>query len=117
MELKTVQALIQAQKDGSQVVLSDEEKERLRVLQLQTDTVNNQLDLTKRGLTERAALLSLEDELQRRIGQQQTEMQAMDAMRAEAVDLAQQMVELEHELAQATEAQAAANERSAKAKT
>tara|TARA_B100000513_G_scaffold190824_1_gene115598 strand:+ start:1726 stop:3657 length:1932 start_codon:yes stop_codon:yes gene_type:complete len=116
LELKSVQALIQAQKDGSEVVLSDEEKERLRVLQLQTDTVNNQLDLTKRGLTERAALLSLEDELQRRIGQQQTEMQAMDAMRAEAVDLAQQMVELEHELAQANEAQAAANERSAKAK-
>jgi chromosome segregation ATPase len=116
LELKTVQALIQAQKDGTAVVLSDEEKERLRVLQLQTDTVNNQLDLTKRGLTERAALLNLEDELQRRIGQQQTEMRAMDAMRAEAVDLAQQMVELENELAQANEAQAAANERSAKAK-
>ena len=116
LELKSVQALIQAQKDGTKVVLSEEEKERLRVLQLQTDTVNNQLDLTKRGISERAALLSLEDELQRRIGQQQTEMQAMDAMRAEAVDLAQQMVELEHELAQANEAQAAANERTVKAK-
>lgn len=116
LELKTVQALIQAQKDGTAVVLSDEEKDRLRVLQLQTDTVNNQLDLTKRGLDVRSALLHLEDELQRRIGQQQTEMQAMDAMRSEAVDLAQQMVELENELAQANEAQAAANERSAKAK-
>ena len=74
------------------------------------------MDLTKRGISERAALLSLEDELQRRIGQQQTEMQAMDAMRSEAVELAQTMVELENELAQANEAQAAANERTVKAK-
>ena len=115
LELKTVQALIQAQKDGSQVVLSDEEKERLRVLQLQTDTVNNQLDLTKRGISERAALLSLEDAIQNTIARQQTELTAMGQMRTEAVELAQQMVEMEHELAQANEAQAAAMERNAKA--
>lgn len=113
LELKTVQALIEANKSGADVVLSDDEKERLRVLQLQTDTVNNQLDLTKRGITERAALAHLEDELQRRIGQQQTEMQAMEAMRAEAIALAQQMVELENELAQENEAQANAKERTA----
>ena len=89
LELKSVQALIQAQKDGSEVVLSDEEKERLRVLQLQTDTVNNQLDLTKRGISERAALLNLEDAIQNTIARQQTELTAMDQMRAEAVELAQ----------------------------
>jgi len=116
LELKSVQALIQAQKDGTKVVLSEDEIKRLRTLQLQTKTVADGLDLTKRGISERAALLSLEDELQRRIGQQQKEMQAIDAMRAEAVDLAQTMVELENELAQANEAQAAANERSANAK-
>ena len=116
LELKSVQALIQAQKDGSEVVLSDEEKERLRVLQLQTDTVNNQLDLTKRGISERAALLNLEDAIQNTIARQQTELTAMDQMRAEAVELAQTMVEMENELGQANEAQAAANERSAKAK-
>lgn len=116
LELKTVQALIQAQKDGSEVVLSDEEKERLRVLQLQTDTVNNQLDLTKRGISERAALLHLEDAIQNTIARQQTELTALDQMRVEAVELAQTMVELENELAQANEAQAAANERTAKAK-
>lgn len=115
LELKSVQALIQAQKDGTKVVLSEDEIKRLRTLQLQTKTVADGLDLTKRGISERAALLSLEDELQRRIGQQQKEMQAIDAMRAEAVDLAQTMVELENELAQANEAQAAANERSLKA--
>ena len=116
LELKTVQALIQAQKDGTEVVLSEEEKDRLRVLQLQTDTVNNQLDLTKRGLTERTALLHLEDELQRRVAQQQKELKGIQTMRDEAVNLAQQMVELENELAKANEAQAAANERSVKAK-
>ena len=111
LELKSVQALIQAQKDGTKVVLSEEEKERLRVLQLQTDTVNNQLDLTKRGLNERSALLSLEDELQRRIGQQQKEMQAIEAMRTEAVDLAQQMADFENEIARETERIARAEER------
>lgn len=115
LELKTVQALVQAQKDGTQVVLSDEEKERLRVLQLQTDTVNNQLDLTKRGISERAALLNLEDAIQNNIARQQTELTAMGMMRTEAVELAQQMVEMENELAQANEAQAAAKERTAKA--
>lgn len=116
LELKTVRALIQAQKDGSEVVLSEDETERLRLLQLQTDTVNNQLDLTKRGISERAALLNLEDAIQTRIARQQKEITAMDKMRNEAIDLATQMVELEHELAQANEAQAAATERTVKAK-
>jgi len=111
LELKTVQALIQAQKDGTQVVLSEDEKERLRILQLQTNTVNNQLDLTKRGISERGALLSLEDELQRRIGQQQKEMQAIEAMRTEAVDLAQQMADFENQIARETERIARAEER------
>lgn len=116
LELKSVQALIQAQKDGTEVVLSEEEKDRLRVLQLQTDTVNNQLDLTKRGLNERSALLSLEDELQRRLAQQTNELTAITQMRDEAIDLAVQMAEFENEIAQANEAQAVANERTVKAK-
>jgi hypothetical protein len=116
LELKTVQALIQAQKDGSEVVLSEDEKERLRILQLQTDAVNNQLDLTKRGISERVALTHLEDELQRRLATQKNELQGIKNMRDEAVSLAVQMVEMEKELANANEAQAVATERTVKAK-
>jgi hypothetical protein len=116
LELKTIRALIQAQKDGTKVVLSEDEIKRLRTLQLQTETVADGLDLTKRGISERAALLSLEDELQRRLAQQHNELTGITQMRDEAIDLAVKMAEFENEIAQATEAQAVANERSAKAK-
>lgn len=111
LELKTVQALIEANKSGADVVLSDDEKERLRILQLQTDSVNNQLDLTQRGISERAALLHLEDAIQAKIAQQQNELTVIEKMRSEAVDLAMQMAEFENEMAQAAEQQAVAKER------
>jgi hypothetical protein len=116
LELKTIKSLIDAQALGAdQAVLSEDEIERLRLLQLQTDTVQNNLDLTGKGIKQRVALAHLEDEIERRLANQQKELAAMDAMRTEAVDLAVQMVQFENEIAEANEQAANAKERNAKA--
>lgn len=100
----------------SEVVLSDEQRERLRVIQLQTKSVDNQLDLTQRGIKEAGALARLEKTIQSDIAEQEQGLQALELMRTEAVDLAQQMVEFEREISSVTEGVATNEERSAQAK-
>ena len=82
LELKTIRALIGAQKIGAKaVVLSDDEKERLRLLQLQTNSVSNMVDLTDHTITTRLALVKLEDAVEARLAKQEQELAAMDAHR------------------------------------
>tara|TARA_R100000388_G_scaffold27718_1_gene21573 strand:+ start:4659 stop:6671 length:2013 start_codon:yes stop_codon:yes gene_type:complete len=98
----------------SNVVLSEGERERLRTLQLQTQNVKNNLDLTQEGLAQAAELGKLEKALQADIANQVKQREAIEAMQAEAVETAQEMVTLEKELADATEAAAAAKEKGVK---
>jgi hypothetical protein len=115
--LATVQTLIEANKQGAaaNVVLSEQEIERLRTLQYQNDTVKNSLDLTQQGLAQRSALLILEDELQSRKALEEKKVLAIQKMQEESKDLAMKMVALEKELTDETEASAEQAERRAEA--
>lgn len=119
-ESELLLATIQSLKDSyiaagkSNVVLSEGEKERLRTLQLQTSSVKNNLDLTQEGLAQAAELGKLEKALQADIANQVKQREAIEAMQAEAVETAQEMVTLEKELADANEAAAAAKEKKIK---
>ena len=114
--LGTVRSLIQANKEGAgaNVVLSDQEKDRLRTLQLQTSSVKNSLDLTQQGLLERSALLKLEKKLQGQKAEEQKKVKAIKKMQEESKNLAIKMVKLEKELTDATEEGADQSERRAK---
>ena len=99
---------------SSAVVLSEGEKDRLTTLQLQTESVKNNLDLTQEGLAQAAELGKLEKALLADIANQTKQREAIEAMQAEAVEKAQEMVALEKELADATEEAAAAKEKGVK---
>jgi hypothetical protein len=92
----------------SNIVLSEGEKERLRTLQLQTSSVKNNIDLTTEGLSQAAELGKLERALQADIANQVKQRKAIEAMQAEAIETAQEMVTLEKQLADANEAAVAA---------
>lgn len=114
--LETIQSLKSGylEAGSANIVLSEGEKERLRTLQLQTSTVKNNIDLTQEGLKQAAELGKLEKALQADIANQEKQRAAIEAMQAEAVDTAREMVTLEKELADATEAAAAAKEKGVK---
>ena len=102
--LKTIRSLTDAyfEAGSSSVVLSESEIERLRTFQLQTDTVKNNIDLTKEGASETAQLMKLEKALLQQITDQTTQRAAIEAMQSEATDKAMEMVNLERELADGT---------------
>lgn len=110
LELATVKALLKANQQGAgaTVVLSDAEKDRLRVLQLQTKYADNNLDLTQQGMNETTALLHVEDEIERRLNEQRMQLAGIEKMKTEAVGLAVQMAQFENEIAIANEQQAEA---------
>jgi hypothetical protein len=119
-ESELLLATIESLKDSyiaagkSNVVLSEGEVERLRTLQLQTASVKNNIDLTQEGLAQAAELGKLEKALQADIANQVKQREAIEAMQAEAVETAQEMVTLEKELADANEAATAAKEKGVK---
>lgn len=113
--LGTVQSLIDMNKSSKdqQVILSDQELERLRTAQILNDEAANNLDLTKRGTSERTALLHIEDQLQAQLAEEEKAVKAIEKMQEEAKDTAMEMVTLEKELADATEEAADNTERRA----
>jgi len=116
--LKTVKALQEAYLKGGQarnVALSEDEKDRLRTLQLQQDTISNTLDLTDISIQSTTALLHLEKILVNEISQEEKKKQVIQAMQEESVNLAMEMVTLEKELADANEEAAEQAERRAQA--
>jgi len=96
-----------------QVILSDQELERLRTAQILNKEAANNLDLTKRGLTEQVALLHIQDQLQAQKAQEEKAVKAIEKMQEVAKDTAMEMVTLEKELADATEEAADNTERRA----
>ena len=113
--LGTVDSLIKMNKSssGSQVILSEQELERLRTAQILNKEAANNLDLTKKGITERVALLHIQDQLQAQKAQEEKAVKAIEKMQEVAVDTAIEMVTLEKELADATEEAADNTERRA----
>lgn len=115
--LGTVDSLIKMNKSSKdqQVILSDQELERLRTAQILNKEAANNLDLTKRGLTEQVALLHIQDQLQAQKAQEEKAVKAIEKMQEVAKDTAMEMVTLEKELADATEEAADHTERRASA--
>lgn len=113
--LGTVDSLIKMNKSSKdqQVILSEQELERLRTAQILNKEAANNLDLTKKGITERVALLHIQDELQAQKAQEEKAVKAIEKMQEVAVDTAIEMVTLEKELADATEEAADNTERRA----
>ncbi|MDB4789756.1 hypothetical protein OAG66_00155 [bacterium] len=113
--LGTVDSLIKMNKssEDQQVILSDQELERLRTAQILNKEAANNLDLTKRGLTEQVALLHIQDQLQAQKAQEEKAVKAIEKMQEVAKDTAMEMVTLEKELADATEEAADHTERRA----
>jgi len=87
-------------------ILSDEEKARVRTLQLQTRMADNKLDLTSAGIRQEAALGQIERSLTNELSTQQSILSRINNNRQEAIGLALEQLALQKELedAQAEEA-------------
>jgi hypothetical protein len=101
--LGTVESLINMNKSStsSQVILSDQELERLRTAQILNKETANNLDLTKKGISERVALLHLEDAIQAQLAEEAKAVKAIQKMQEVAKNRAMEMITLEKELADA----------------
>jgi hypothetical protein len=97
-------------------VLSDQEKERLRSLQLITKQAQNNLDLTQKGLREEAALSQIRASLTNEISKQEKGLEIIKGFQSDAVELALQEVEYKQANTEETERLANAEERAARAK-
>jgi len=95
--------------------MTEEEMESIRLLQLQNDEIDNQVNLMDRGLMQAALLGKLRDDLRNKIATESKMVKAVTDMRTEAVNTAMDMVTLEKELADATEEAANQAERRAEA--
>jgi DNA repair exonuclease SbcCD ATPase subunit len=113
--IEAQEAIIQGREEDLQLiarlqrgnaVLSDEEKARLRTLQLQTKLADNKLDLTSAGIRQEAALGQIEASLTNELATQQGILVQINNNRTEAVSLAVEQLALQKELedAQAEEA-------------
>jgi hypothetical protein len=102
--LKTLASLQKAYLGLSEApAMTEEEMERIRLLQLQNDKIDNSINLMDRGLKQASALGHLHHALADTIAEEEQMLQAVTNMREETVNLATEMVTLEKELADATE--------------
>jgi len=114
--LKSVESLQNAYlKLKESPAMTEEEMESIRLLQLQNDEIDNQVNLMDRGLMQAALLGKLRDDLRNKIETESKMVKAVTEMRTEAVNTAMDMVTLEKELADATEEAANQAERRAEA--
>jgi len=113
--LGTVHSLIKMNRSSKdqQVILSDQELERLRTAQILNKEAADNLDLTKRGISEQVALLHIQDQLEAQKAEEVKAVKAIEKMQEVAKDTAMEMVTLEKELADATEEAADNTERRA----
>jgi len=111
--IKMVKALIGNYTKLGDVPLSDDEIERLRLLQLQNTAIDDGLNLQQKKPKVLAALFQLQNQLTEEAKQRNIEIQAIQKAQEESVKIATEMVTLEYELAEATEE--AANQSALKA--
>lgn len=104
----TTESLIEARLGVTAAILSEDEKDKLRTMQLQTDSVKNTLDLTDRTQDSNIELMKLQKVLLGQLEEQKFALLGIETAQKEAVKLSQDMVTLEKELADETEAHAKA---------
>jgi hypothetical protein len=108
MLIGTVKSLTEARLGTSAAILSDQEKNNLRTLQLQYDQIDKNLDLTDRSQKSQMELYKLQKLLNAELAEEQKQKQAIEVAQKEAVRLSMDMVTLEKELADANEEHAKA---------
>ena len=91
--------------------LTEEEQESIRLLQLQNDAIDNQINLMDRGLMQAALLGKIRDDLKNTIAEESKMHTAIEMMQKEAIDTSMEMVTLQKELADSTEQAANGNEK------
>jgi len=101
--VKMVNALLSNYTKVGKLALSDSEIERLRLLQLQNDQINNSLDLTSKQKGVHEALFILQKSVTAEAAEQNLNVKKVTLAQEEAIRLAREMVTMENELAKATE--------------
>ena len=101
--------LIRRVQSGDKAI-TDEEKTQLRNLQLTNTNIRDKINLLSKSLAQEAALAKLEDNIQEELKQQNRALEGLNQAREEHVDIAQQMIQNEDELASETERAAAAEQ-------
>ena len=104
----TTKSLIEARLGVTAAILSEDEKDKLRTMQLQTDSVKNTLDLTDRSHDSNIELMKLQKVLLGQLEEQKFALMGIETAQKEAVQLSQEMVRMEKELADETEEHAKA---------
>jgi len=97
------------------VVLSEEQTNQLRNLQLLTEGAKNNLDLTRRGKQENESLTAIYNQLLSEVGAIEYGLEGLNRMQEEAVNIAGQIVEYKKEQADEEKRIAAQKERLNKA--
>jgi hypothetical protein len=103
MMQSAITSLINARMGTDLAVISDTEKENLRLLQLQYDQIDNNLDLFDRTNVSGRALRKLLSLQNAELEKEKIELAKIEKAQKIAVDLSMEMVALEKELADATE--------------
>lgn len=94
----------------AQIAISDEQKEQIRTLQLQTKSANNNLDLTQKGLAEASALSNMYSEGQKQLAEMEKNLTGLEKMQKASVESAALLADYEFEQAQEAERLAQAEE-------
>jgi len=88
---------------SSQMVISDEQKEQLRTLQLQTSSASNNLDITQKGTKEAQALFQMYEQAKNQLAEMEKNLGGLNKMQEASVEMAGQLADFEFEQAQEAE--------------
>jgi DNA repair exonuclease SbcCD ATPase subunit len=93
---------------SAEMIISDEQKEQLRTLQLQTSSASNNLDISQKGTKEANALFHMYEQGKNQLAEMENNLAGLNKMQEASVEMAEQLVEFEFE--QANEAERLAQE-------
>ena len=88
---------------SSQMVISDEQKEQLRTLQLQTSSASNNLDITQKGTKEAQALFQMYEQAKNQLAEMEKNLGGLNKMQEASVEMAGQLADFEFEQAEEAE--------------
>lgn len=87
----------------AEMIISDEQKEQLRTLQLQTSSASNNLDITKKGISEAKALSKMYEQGKIQISEMENNLAGLNKMQEASVEMAGQLADFEFEQAEEAE--------------
>ena len=88
---------------SSEMIISDEQKEQLRTLQLQTSSASNNLDISKKGTKEAQALFQMYEQGKNQLAEMENNLAGLNKMQKASVEMAEQLVDYEFQQAEEAE--------------